>query len=358
MGCHLSFILLELLMKTQENSANKKSKRSLPLSRSFLSFIVVVQLLVLGGLLYFILSYHRNEPKNPPQPVAQGENEDFMVVRSSDYQFTRPFRLYESTRETSGYQHLRESVVQMIDRYKQSGKISEASVYFRDLSREGFISINDNEKYRPGSISKIPIMIYFFKKAEEAPGYLKKTILYDRPIGDPKKETYQEESMEVGKSYSIKDLLYKMIVHSDNIATTLLLMHLDKPDQYRKIYSDLRIDPPNPSNADYSLSARECSRFLRVLYNATYLNPEYSEFALELLSKSGFNQGLRKGLPRSVKVANKFGEAGESTHPEFSETGIVYDPENPYLLTIMTKGSDVQQQAEAISEISRVVFER
>jgi beta-lactamase class A len=108
----------------------------------------------------------------------------------------------------------------------------------------------------------------------------------------------------------------------------------------------------------YTISASDCSKFLRVLYNSTYLNASSSQFALDLLSKASFSEGIKRALPSTVVVAHKFGEAGETVEPEFSETGIVYKGDSPYLITIMTKGMDTRLQAEAISEISELVFEK
>jgi hypothetical protein len=96
---------------------------------------------------------------------------------------------------------------------------------------------------------------------------------------------------------------------------------------------------------------------MRVLYNASYLNPEDSEFCTELLTHCDFVNGLVNGLPKDTKVAHKFGEAGDNINAHFSESGIIYIHNSPYLLTVMTKGKDKTKLPAVISDISRKVYE-
>jgi beta-lactamase class A len=94
-----------------------------------------------------------------------------------------------------------------------------------------------------------------------------------------------------------------------------------------------------------------------VLYYSTYLNKDYSEKALELLSNTEFTQGLVAPLPRSVTVAHKFGERAlpDGTN-QLHDCGIVYYPGHPYLLCIMTKGPDFKDLTQAIQQISSKVY--
>ena len=93
------------------------------------------------------------------------------------------------------------------------------------------------------------------------------------------------------------------------------------------------------------------------IYNASYLNRTNSEYATELLQKCNFNEGMKSGLPNSVKVAHKFGEAGDQNEQQLCETAIVYLNNNPYVLTIMTKGKDFKQLPQVTKEISSIVYQ-
>jgi hypothetical protein len=108
-----------------------------------------------------------------------------------------------------------------------------------------------------------------------------------------------------------------------------------------------------------ALSVREYSVLFRVLYNASYLNEEYSEKALSLLAQSEFNNGIKKSIPKNIKVANKFGERHiENTDVyQLHDCGIIYYPDRPYLLCVMTRGETLDILSSEIQKLSKIVFD-
>jgi beta-lactamase class A len=124
-----------------------------------------------------------------------------------------------------------------------------------------------------------------------------------------------------------------------------------------RVYKDLGMSSPTDAG-NYEIDAVTYSRFFRVLYNSTYLSRTMSEYALELLSRGSFSDGLPAGVPNGVLVAHQF---GERTHPatgerQLHDCGIVYAPTRPYLLCVMTRGKEFKQLASVISDISREVY--
>jgi len=83
-----------------------------------------------------------------------------------------------------------------------------------------------------------------------------------------------------------------------------------------------------------------------------------SEKALKYLSHIDFHEGIAGGVPAGVPVASKFGEKvlDDGKVVELHEFGIVYHPRGPYLLGVMTKGSDLGRQSAVIREISRLIY--
>jgi beta-lactamase class A len=96
---------------------------------------------------------------------------------------------------------------------------------------------------------------------------------------------------------------------------------------------------------------------MNVLYDAGYLTIANSEYAISLLSESEFKEGIVKGVPNTVRVAHKYGEWGEPGSRELHESALIYMNKSPYLLTIMTKGTDSKKLAEAVSRISRITYD-
>jgi beta-lactamase class A len=322
---------------------------------------VFMEAVIIGlfAVVYFIIIRPAADGKENKSLLTQSGfiDERMIQVRNDQYQLIKPLRLSD-IHESDQLSHLKCDISQLIENKKQAGVLYSASVYYRKLNDGTWIGVNNNETFRPGSISKIPLLMYYLKLSELKPGLLDQKYTYNKVYMESKQETYQNTSVKLGDSYTVRDLLKKMITESDNGATSLLLSHLDNTSLYESIFRELHMPVPKKFSFDFALTASDCSKFLRVLYNSTYLSDKNSEFALQLLSHTTFKEGIKKALPENVTVANKFGESGFEDAPEFSETGIIFEGENSYLLTVMTRGVDSKGQAEAISEISKLVYDR
>jgi hypothetical protein len=104
------------------------------------------------------------------------------------------------------------------------------------------------------------------------------------------------------------------------------------------------------------MSVKDYASFFRILYNASYLSKDSSQKALSLLSEVDFTDGLRGGVPKDVPVANKFGERQVGTTQQLHDCGIVYLTDHPYLLCIMSRGSDFDELASSIKTVSHLVY--
>ena len=243
---------------------------------------------------------------------------------------------------------------------REKGWASSVSVYFRDLNDGLWFGIGDTEKFVPASLRKLPLMIALLKMAEREGG----SGLLDRPVKFDLARDYTadqnlkpSEMLVPGQTYPVRELIRRMIVHSDNNAFTLLTRVVD-PAELDRVYGTLRIQNPRSSADDNFLSIQTYASFFRVLYNATYLGKEASDWALGTLAQSDFRAGLIAEVPPGVEVAHKFGEKSDVDGTvQLHDCGIVYYPGRPYLLCVMSKGRDFRFLDDAIIEVSRRVFD-
>jgi len=72
-----------------------------------------------------------------------------------------------------------------------------------------------------------------------------------------------------------------------------------------------------------------------------------------------YKEGLVGGLPEGIKVAHKFGERGyeESGVKQFHDCGIIYYPDKPYLLCVMTRGDDFNALQGMVRQVSQTVYQ-
>ncbi len=234
----------------------------------------------------------------------------------------------------------------------------QVSVYFRELNNGLAFTIGKTEFYYPASLLKVPEMIAILKEASERPGLLSKKIVYNNLRLKSAQNTDVVDRLVFGRSYTIEELLRRMIEYSDNVSL-LLLEHAITPPVIRKVYDDLGILAPQSldDQSTYMISSELYSSFFRILYNASYLNKEMSEKALEYLSKTTFNYGIVAGVPPDTKVAHKFGIRHTPTGIKYlHDCGIVYYPNHPYLLCVMTSGPLPEYLDHTIADISHFIY--
>ncbi|MCC6257633.1 MAG: serine hydrolase [Chitinophagaceae bacterium] len=283
-------------------------------------------------------------------------NSNYHIIRKEGFEYIRPILFANESGESANLLSVKSDLNSMISGMKTSGMVAGASVYLRLLENGNWINAGDDSNYIPGSLMKVPELITFMKMNEEEPGLLSQKITYYAPLKLPKRSIYISKSIEVGKTYTIKELLYYMIAYSDNYATALLNNRMDLKI-FKKVFTDLGLTEPDLSKSDIPITSNQFSRFMRALFNGTYLSNKDSEFCLELLSHSDFKNGILGGIPDNIKVSHKFGEAGDAQFSYLTESAIVYLNNTPFLLTIFSKGKNNQALPSAVSQISKLVYE-
>ena len=328
-----------------------------------LSFKVSVTYLILSlfftGLVILGGSYYYFKYNNSTQSEITSTNTQSCSVnikRLNGFKFIEPLMYAKPGCESDNLHIVRQDLVKIIDEYKQAGIIVTASIYLRVFGHGDWVCINDTEKYNPGSLMKIPELIAFLRENEQNPVFLNKVIKYNNAFTSIRHAQYVSKSIELGKSYTIKELLKYMIEYSDNNATMLLNSTMDQK-LFKQTFTDFGLPEPDMNATDYPMSIKDYSTFLEALYNAGYLTIEDSEFAMELLSQCDFKQGLVGGLPNNTVIAHKFGEAGSNGIHELHECGIIYSGNKRYQLTVMTKGKDFSKLSDVLKSISRTVFQ-
>lgn len=240
---------------------------------------------------------------------------------------------------------------------KAKGQMSEAAVYFRDMNNGPTFGINEKGDFFPASLLKVPVMMAYYRWAEREPRLLETEIRYQEAVDFGYTPTIvPREMITIGQSYTIGELIRRMIVYSDNQALHLLTKNLPMAHLYELfkllgVGEDVLVDP------EAKLTVKEYAGFFRILFNSSYLSRESSEKALALLAATDYHDALPAGVPSGTAVAHKFGEAGtEAAERQLHDCGIVYFPDHPYLACIMTRGRDTDKLKDAIADISRFIY--
>lgn len=320
--------------------------------------VVYLFIAAASGSLAGIAAYQFiNKKVADARPVLPAVPDDceYTISRLEGFKYTQPVYMAEPKCESKNYASVKNGISDMLQTYKASGDLQYASVYLKDLTTNDWMDVNPENSYHPGSLFKVITMATLLRMAETNVAILDKEVSYNEQLRPPT-QTFNSRSIEPGRKYTMKELIYYMIVYSDNNATMLLHKYMDV-EIFQKIFTDLGLKKPNVYDNTYQLTVKEYSRFVSVLYDGAYLTIPSSEFAISLLCESDFGLGVTKELPKSVRVAHKFGEAGHPGDRELHESAIIYLSGKPYLLTIMTRGKDANKLAEIIGHVSKLVYD-
>lgn len=288
------------------------------------------------------------------------------ALRSGQTGFINPLLEYNISDSFFGpeIKNFGDEITKLANDLKSQGKVNEISVYYRSLNDGPWFGIHENTNYFPASLLKVPIMIAVYKDSETNPKILDQKITYDegyiKTLGDFNNLEYFKptKEIEVGKTYTVDELIKRMIIYSDNNAKNLLVLNMTNPETYFRVYTDLGLASPQDLGSDQdTLTVHEYATYYRVLYNASYLNREVSNKALSLLAQSDFDYGISKGIPKEIQIAHKFGERADANFKQLHDCGIIYYPNNPYILCVMTRGDSYDILENAIGTISKAVYD-
>ena len=263
-----------------------------------------------------------------------------------------------------GYASLNRSLQDFIQNQVAQNNVSNVSIYFRDLNNGPTLGINEYEKFSPASLLKLPMLMTYLSLEENQSGLGAIQVEYDGYAEDNlEQDIPPKESIVQNTPYTIDDLLTRMIQYSDNRAYYVLRQYLQQlsptDDLLKNTFVDLGILDPK-SILDETITVKSyASIFSQLYYSSFFDTNKSSEKALDILTHVDFTQGLNAGVPANIPIAHKFGErtgfAGGIK--QLHDCGIVYYPKNPYLICVMTSGTDFVTLEGVIATISKMVYQ-
>lgn len=286
-----------------------------------------------------------------------------------------PSRVYPIREDTTGFHYikplifidnsqiiyeelapLKEQIDEYINSEISSGNIKRTSFYVRDLNTGIWTGVRPDDDFVPASMLKIAIPMVYLRIAEDDPTVVFQKFLYKKDQNE--KQNYPPQLELTDGYYEVGQLIGQTIVESDNAAARALSVPREK--EIVELYNTLRITVPTAQGVDF-LSPREVSRIFRTLYGSTYLLNSYSEQVLELLTRTKFNNGITAGVDPNIKVAHKFGEhttyyTDQEPLYQLHDCGIVYYPNKPYFICIMTEGRDLNNLEAVLKNVSLLSF--
>lgn len=310
MNQSLKYQLLKLFKKyrMKNKSQNKKF---------LLIYILIIVILIISNV-FFIFKINQNNYKK--------------VVNQYPYiDFSRNFSLQKDY--ITNIQPLREKLNELALNYPKEN----ISIYVEYLNTGANIAINQDTYIFPASLLKLPIALTVMKKVELGEWTLDNELVLFEEDKDGKSgdESHLLSKDVTGSRYTIRDLLISSLRDSDNTAFNILYRNISD-NELEKFIDSIGLD--KITNGDGKISSKEYSRILRSLYTASFLKRDNAQLILKWLDDSSFDSFLSSGLPKEISFSHKYGENLEQR--VFADSGIVYIPNRPYIISVMIKGDD------------------
>lgn len=167
----------------------------------------------------------------------------------------------------------------------------------------------------------------------------------------------------LGKTLSVHELAYWMIIKSSNLATNLLVdvigittiqLALDELEiDGIKILRGVEDSAAFNAGLNNEVTANGLLKILRLIAEEKAYSQHASEQMLKILLDQQYRSGIPAGLPKAARVAHKTGNISTVHH----DAGIIYlEGRHPYVLVVLTQFPAEAGRGTAVADISRDIY--
>jgi len=226
-------------------------------------------------------------------------------------------------------------------------------VYFEYLPSGTSIGINEKEEFLLASLLKVPLSIAAYEAITRGTFQENTVLTLDKSNLDPNYGTLWQSGP--GFKLTLAEAIHIMLKKSDNTAARVIFDKLPS-GAVENIFDQLDI-PKVVDKNEPIVTPKNYSSILKSLYLSSILPKNYSSKLLTILTQTDFNDRMVAGIPRGVPVAHKI---GVHTYPNldqsiYTDCGIVYAPQRPFILCIMTQSSE-DKAFKYMREIANIVY--
>ena len=249
------------------------------------------------------------------------------------------------------------------------------AVAFRDLSTGVSFYINEHESFHAASTMKTPVLIEAFKLIsghqlsldEPVSIHLDFVSIADssRYILDSASDSEKGLYGLAGQKLPLRELLYKMITESSNLATNLVIERVGAPRVMATMREmgakDIRVLRGVEDNKAFekginnTTTAYDLLLLFDALASGRAVDSASCSAMIAILKDQHFKESIAGRLPMDVVVASKSGWITGVCH----DSGIVFLPDGRrYVVVLLSKGIDDEVVAhDVLARVSRIIYD-
>ncbi len=234
--------------------------------------------------------------------------------------------------------------VELTNYIKKSG--GTVTLQYQDIVTGEVFQIQGKTSGRAASTIKLPLALYIMEQASQGKINLNQKLKYKSYHYYGGSGVIQKQ--KVGTYYTIRDLVKKAMIYSDNIAFIMLKERVGQGNfiKYMKSVGG-QYAYPNGRNLT---SANDLTIYANRLYQFSEKNPLGKEL-VGYLKQTVYNTTIPRGI-KGTAVAHKVGMIPDERI--YNDAAVVYD-NTPYVLAIMTKGISYEKSQRVIADLAAIV---
>lgn len=249
-----------------------------------------------------------------------------------------------------------------------------ALAFYNPDNEETFV-INADTIFHAASTMKTPVMIEVFKQAKEGKIQLNDSLVVRnefKSIVDsslyqlsPEDDSDAELYLHIGQKQTIYDLMYRMIIHSSNLATNIIIDLVGAKNVMKTIRAagvmEMRVlrgvedQKAYEAGLNNTTNARSLMILFKKISEGSMVDAASSAAMIRILEDQKHNEVIPALLPPGVKVAHKMGNITGVEH----DSGIVFLPDGKkYVLVLLSKNLANRDEAvKMMAEVSKMIYD-
>lgn len=226
-------------------------------------------------------------------------------------------------------------------------KVPNLALFYQNLVTGQSYSYQSTNVFSAASTIKLPLVLYVYELASQNKINLHEKLTYKSHHYYGGSGVIQNDP--IGTQYTIKELVEKSVVYSDNIAFSMLREKVGQANfiQYANSIGGTVVYP----NGRNQTTAKDLSTYLGRLWDFSKKDPELGQELIHLFKNTVYQETVAKSV-NPVDVAHKVGYIPMNLI--YNDAAIVFD-DQPYILVVMTQGIPVGQDVHFISNLAEVV---
>lgn len=235
-----------------------------------------------------------------------------------------------------------------VDQYL-SNQPGDYGVAIIDLATGIQVGPRSGKTYYLASTWKIPLIMTVFEQVNAGKLRLNDVVKITREDYEDGTGTLQQQ--RAGTSYSVRELVRRSIVESDNTAANMLARAVGGRSTVHAYQRSLGAKEP-VRNGDNLGTPAEVANYLWQALTSSRFTDEQRGLLRQSLGQTIWSDRIPAYLPPGTPVGHKIG----TLNGVVNDVGVVYGS-RPFIIAVLSEGVEEQQGAEVIARVAKLVFD-